>query len=170
MKLNVYDAHDRYLHLQKKLAENISQGADDCLKKNILSLDIQDRSPYVYLWAHPRTTDDYLGKRLLWQPRLTKPTPQTNSYLLRAKSKTDIVEICWFLPPREMWNSYRKGNITESEVVNWSIDQFSNSRQKLSHPHPEDFEDEKIRFIYLQIAANTEHNLKKLCKELLKDD
>lgn len=169
MKIDVYDAHDRYLHLKNELAEKISQGAEDCLKKNNLSLDLQDRSPYIYLWAHPRTTDDHSGKRLLWQPRLTKPTPQTNSYLLRVKSKTDIVEICWFLPPREMWDCYTKGNVTESDIVNWSIDQFTNNRKKLAESHPEDYPDEKIKFIYLQIAANTENNIKKIAESMLKD-
>jgi hypothetical protein len=164
MKLNRLETHDRLEHLIADQSISIAQGANDCLKANPLSLAMQDRSPYVYIFAHPRTSDDGLKKRMLWQPRLTKPKAQTNSYLFRAQSKTDILEICWLLPPEEMWPEYKKGNVTEHEYVLWSINQYKNNRQFLERNEPDDLPDEKIKSIYADIkqAAHMEKQMDKL--------
>jgi hypothetical protein len=164
MKSSRLETHDRLLHLKKDQSLNISQGANDCLKTNPTSIALQQYSPYIYIWAHPRTADDGVNKRMLWQPRLTKPTAQTNSYLFRAQSNTDILEICWLLPPREMWAQYKKGNVTEHEFVLWSIDMFENHRQDLERPDPDDLNEEQCKNIYLRIAAEAdeEKRMKKL--------
>ncbi len=151
MKIDRLETHDRLLHFKKTQEVNIFQGAEDCLKKNPLSLSLQDKCPYLYMFAHPRTDDDGVTKKMFWQPRLTKPKPQTNSYLFRATSKTDNIEVCWLLPPREMWHQYKIGNVTESDLVLWSIDQFENNRKNLGKKDPEDFLDEKILQIYKEI-------------------
>lgn len=153
MKIDRLETHDRLLHFKKDQEVNIFHGADDCLKKNSLSLALQEKSPYIYIFAHPRTSDDGLKKRMLWQPRLTKPLPQTNSYLFRAESKTDILEICWLLPPRELWNQYKTGQVTEHPIVLWSIDQFTNNRDGLGQPYPSDLSDEKVKEIYRMINS-----------------
>jgi len=152
MKINRLEAHDRKEYFLKNQALNIFQGADDCMKKNSLSLMLQDRSPYVYLFAHPRTADDGVTKRMVWQPRLTKPQAQTNSYLFRGQSKTDIVEICWLIPPSEMWSQYSKGMVTQSEWVSWSIQQFKTNREVLERPAKDDLPDDRIADIYREIA------------------
>lgn len=154
MKINIFEAHDRKEYLIKDQAIVISQGVDDCLKKNPLSLALQSYSPYIYIFAHPRTAEDGVNKRMLYQPRLTKPEPQTNSYLFRALSGSDLLEICWLLPPKELWVQYKKGNVTESETIEWSINQFMYNRKKLEEKHPEDISEERIRSIYLQMKAN----------------
>lgn len=142
MKLDRLETHDRLLHFKKDQSANVFQGAEDCLKKNELSLAIQEVSPYVYIFAHPRTHDNGVDKVLYWQPRLSIPEPQTNSYLFRALSKTDIIEVIWMIPPREMWEQYTKGKVTESNWCYWSINQFKTNRAHLSKPHPEDMPDE----------------------------
>ncbi len=152
MKLNRLETHDRLLHFKKDQAINISLGAEECLKYNRLSVGLQQYSPYVYLFAHPRTADDGVTKKMYWQPRLTKPQAQTNSYLFRAISKTDKMEICWLLPPREMWSQYDMGKVTEDPNVLWSIDQFKNNRERLEAPFPDDLSDEMIKTIYQQVA------------------
>lgn len=152
MKLNRLETHDRLQHFIKDQSANIFQGAEDCLKKNPLSLAIQERAPYVYLFAHPRTADDGVTKRLLWQPRLSIPQAQTNSYLFRAISKTDIIEIVWLLPPREMWKQYEKGKVTESNWCHWSIEQFKINPMEMSKPHPEDLSEEMCAKIMQQIV------------------
>lgn len=152
MKLNVLDSHDRLVELNKKEALNIAQGAEDCLKKNPLSLAIQEKSPYIYIFAHPRTESDGIKKRMLWQPRLSRPYPQTNSYLFRANSKSDVIEICWMLPPMELWSQYKKGLITENPTVEWSINMFLHSKSELAKNHPEDMSDERSKSIYMKIA------------------
>lgn len=166
MKIERLETHDRLDHLKKDQSLNIFQGAEDCLKKNRLSVGLQQYSPYVYIFAHPRTADDGVTKRMLWQPRLTKPKAQTNSYLFRAISNTDQLEICWLLPPREMWGQYKKDNITEHELVMWSIDQFTSHRNILEQPDPKDLNDEECKHIYITVATeiDQETRTKKLYK------
>ena len=154
MKLDLFETHDRLDYLKKDQSSAVAQGAEDCLKKNITSLALQDHSPYIYLFAHPRTADDSANKRLLWQPRLTKPKPQTNSYLFRAESKTDILEVCWLLPPRELWPEYKSGKMFASDLVLWSIDQFENNRKQMAAPYKDDLSDEKVRNIYQLLEKN----------------
>lgn len=155
MKIDRFETHDRYAHFLKEQDVNIAKGAEDCLKRNDLSLALQEKSPYIYIFAHSRTSDDGSGKRMLWQPRLSRPHPQTNSYLFRARSKTDEIEVCWIIPPREMWGQYKKGNVTESEVVNWSIAQFTENKKQLGMPDPDDLPEERGRQILAQVI--TEH-------------
>jgi len=154
MKINRLEAHDRLLHLKKDQSANIFQGAEDCLKRNPDSLFFQDKSPYVYLFAHPRTCEDGVTKKMFWQPRLWKPKAQTNSYLFRAHSKTDIIQVCWLLPPEEMWAQYKKGNITEHKEVLWSINQYCINREELEKDEPEDLSDEKGKSIMQEWIAS----------------
>jgi hypothetical protein len=160
MKLNRLETHDRLGHFKEDQAINIFKGAEDCLKKNRLSIGLQQYSPYLYIFAHPRTADDGVTKRMLWQPRLTKPKSQTNSYLFRVISNTDQLEICWLLPPREMWAQYFKGKVTEYELVIWSINQFLNHRNILDTPDPEDLNDERVRQIYITVATEIDQENK----------
>lgn len=152
MKLNRLETHDRLEHFVEDQSHNIWKGADDCMQRNSLSLALQDRSPYIYIFAHPRTADDGVTKVMYWQPRLSKPEPQTNSYLFRAVSKSDLLEIVWLIPPREMWSQYKKGNITEHSIVTWSINQFRFNRKELEKKDKEDLPEERIRHIYREIV------------------
>lgn len=151
MKLNRLETHDRLEHFIKDQSQNIWMGAEECMKKNSLSLQLQDRSPYIYIFAHPRTDDDGVTKRMLWQPRLTKPKAQTNSYLFRAISKTDVVEVCWLLPPEDLWPQYKRGNLTEHELVLWSINEYMTNKKGLERAEHDDLSEEKIRSIYKQL-------------------
>lgn len=158
MKVKIFEAHDRLLHFKKDQDSSIQQGIDDCLKKNPDSIFFQERSPYVYIFAHPRTDDDGTTKRMLWQPRLMKPTPQTNSYLFRVLSHTDIAEPIWMLPPRELWPQYAKGKVTENEVVNWSIDRFINNRAEMEKPEKEDLPEERCKQIMQELIGLKREN------------
>src|SRR5690349_6938949 len=160
MKLNRLETHDRRLHFKKDQEINIFQGAEDCLKKNPLSLGLQQYSRYVYLFAHPRTADDGVTKKMYWQPRLTKPKAQTNSYLFRAESNTDRMEVCWLLPPQEMWKQYKKGNVTQHELVIWSINQFCFHKEELEKPMIDDLPDEVVREIYRRVAIETDEQIR----------
>jgi hypothetical protein len=152
MKIDRLETHDRLQHLQKDQGLNLAQGAEDCLKNNRLSIGLQQYSPYVYIFAHPRTADDGITKRMLWQPRLTKPKAQTNSYLFRAISNTDQLEICWMIPPREMWPQMRAGQLTANPIADWSIALFNLQRHLLEAPFDDDLPDHKIKEIYSRVA------------------
>lgn len=164
MKINRLETHDRLLHFKKSQSENVFKGAEDCLKKNSDSLFLQSKSPYIYLFAHPRTCDDGITKKMFWQPRLTKPEVQTNSYLFRAISNTDLIEVCWLLPPQEMWKQYQKGNVTEHKEVLWSINQYVNCKNSLQERDPEDLPDERANFIWKELIASKRHD--KMVKSL----
>lgn len=166
MKLDRLEAHDRLLHFKQDQAQNIFQGAEDCLRNNPDSLKMQEKSPYIYVFAHPRTADDGVTKIMWWQPRLTKPTPQENSYCFRAISKTDTVEVCWLIPPRSMWGQYIKGNVTESDIVSWSIAQYKHNKKELEKPHPKDLPDHITKAIWESIICEMKEEL--MTKKLFK--
>ncbi len=152
MKINRLETHDRYKYLLEDQAVNIFQGAEDCLKKNPLSLAIQDLSPYIYLFAHPRTsTDDGVTKVMYWNPRLSIPEAQTNSYLFRALSKTDIIEVVWLIPPKEQWGQYKKENVTADTTVEWCIEMYKTNKKELEKPHPDDLPEEKAKLILKKV-------------------
>jgi hypothetical protein len=163
MKLNLFETHDRLIHLQKNQAETIAQGCQECLHSQ-LSQMMQARASYVYLFAHPRKHDNGKDTRLIWQARLGKPKAQTNSYLFRALSHTDNIEVCWMIPPREQWGQYKKGNITESSWVEWSIMMFNNKRAELEKPFADDVSEEQFKLIMTDIACaiDEEKRMKKL--------
>jgi hypothetical protein len=171
MKLNRLETHDRLVHLHKDQALNVAQGAQDCLKKNPLSLGLQQYSPYVYLFAHPRTAEDGVNKRMIWQARLTKPKAQTNSYLFRAQSNSDNIEMCWMIPPREQWPQFKKGNVTQNDLVLWSIDQFERNRIALEAAFPDDLSDEQCKNIYKKVAMemDEEKRMKSIYKQPTQD-
>jgi hypothetical protein len=153
MKIQRLETHDRLLHFKKDQSLNIAQGAEDCLRKNKLSLALQEKSPYVYLFAHPRTHEDGVTKVMYWQPRLSRPEAQTNSYLFRAISKTDLLEVCWLLPPQEMWSQYKEGKVTADPNVIWSIEQFIHNKEALERPLDDDLPDCRSQEIYHKIIA-----------------
>ncbi len=177
MKINPLEAHDRLLHLIEDQTKVIFQGAEECLLENPLSLAYQEKSRYIYLFAIPITLgldercdlykrgnypsfEKVPSTRLRWQPRLFKPEAQENSYVFRAYSKTDIIEVCWLLPPKEMWKQYTKGNVTESDLVSWSIHQFLENKKNLEAPHKDDLPEERQRAILRSIIREHEQILR----------
>lgn len=158
MKISTLETHDRLLHFKKDQEATINQGIEDCLKNNPDSIFYQERSPYVYIFGHPRTDDDGVTKRMLWQPRLQKPQAQTNSYLFRFTSHTDIGEPIWAIPPYEMWDQYKTGNVTEHEFVNYCISIFTSNKSKLEAPDPEDLSEEKCKHIMMELIAFKRQN------------
>ena len=147
MKVDRLETHDRFLDFKNQW-ELISQGCMDCIK-NVPDAVL---SPF-YVFAHTRTIDneervtlvtDYNfdarktpQKRLIWQPRITKPKAQTNSYLFLAQKNTDIIKIIWLLPPEELWDCYKPGQLTENEDIWVSIQNYKYNRKKLEMPDPD---------------------------------
>lgn len=158
MKLNRLETHDRLLHFKKEQTSNMFQGIDDCLKKNPDALYLQTRSPYIYVFVHARTHDNGVDKRILWQPRLNKPSAETNSCLFRAISNTDLIEKCWILPPEELWDEYKKGNMTEDEEIERFIYMYLNQKKKLEAKHPDDFSLEKANQIWDELKMIKRNN------------
>lgn len=147
LTLDRLDAHDRLQHLKK---QDFDIG--ECCQNLI------DQRPFgnhaFYIFAHARTDDDGVTKRLIWQPRLTKPKAQTNSMLFKAQPGSQDVRVIWMLPPREMWSQYHQGCVTDHETVRQSIYDFENNRLWLERKEDDDLDDESIDAIYRQISMS----------------
>ena len=147
LTLDRLDAHDRLQHLKK---QDFDIG--ECCQ------DLIDQRPFgdhpFYIFAHTRTDDDGVTKRLIWQPRLTKPTAQTNSMLFKGYPGSQDVKVIWMIPDRAMWAQYQKGKLTENETVIQSIRDFTENREWLERKEDDDLDDEAIDAIYLQISRS----------------
>jgi hypothetical protein len=146
MKINPLDAHDRYTYFTK---QDFDIGA--CCQ------DLINQAPYgdhaFYIFAHARTEDNGVDKRMIWQPRLTKPKAQENSMLFKAYPGTDTVKVIWMLPAKELWNQFKRGTLTENKLICESIEAFKHQRAKLEAPEEDDLDDEEIDKIYREISA-----------------
>ncbi len=145
MKIDILDAHDRLTHFTKQQFD-----ISDCCQDLINQRPFGDHSFYIF--AHARTDDDGSTKRLIWQPRLTKPKAQTNSMLFKAYPGTDVIKVLWMIPARELWKQFQMGMLTENKTVCESIHAFEYNRVQLEAKEPDDLSDEKIDAIYKEIS------------------
>lgn len=145
MKLNRLETHDRYEYFTKQSFDIAA-----CCQ-NLINQRPFGEHPF-YIFAHARTDDDGVNKRIIWQPRLTRPTPQTNSMLFKVYPGSDNVKVIWMIPARELWGQYEKGLITENKTVLDSIRAFRNNREILSRKEPDDLNDDQIDHIYRDLC------------------
>jgi hypothetical protein len=147
MKIDRLDAHDRFEYFTKQ-----SFDIGECCQ------DLINKRPFgdypFYIFAHARTDEDGVTKRLIWQPRLTKPKAQTNSMLFKAYPGTDVIKVIWMIPAPELWSQYAKGLMTQNKTVSESIEDFQHNRNKLEEKEEDDLSDEKIDAIYKEISLN----------------
>jgi hypothetical protein len=155
VKIDRLDAHDRYEHFTKQDFD-IGECCQDLINKRPFG-----DHPF-YIFAHTRTDDDGVTKRLIWQPRLTKPKAQSNSMLFKAYPGTDLVKILWMLPAPELWGQYDKGLLTENKIVSESIYDFRYNRKKLEEKEDDDMSDEKIDQIYKELSHNARKEKEKI--------
>ncbi len=148
MKIDKLEAHDRFLQFTKRSAQ--SDDIDECC------LDMIRNTPFgtlpFYIFAHTRTDDDGFTQRMIWQPRLTKPTAQVNSMLFKVYPPKEDVEVIWIIPKRELWEQYKLGNMTQNKTVLESIDAFENRRQQLEQKEDGDLPDEAVDAVYRSIG------------------
>lgn len=162
MKVDRLETHDRLEHFTK---QNFSIG--ECCQ------DLINQRPFgnhpFYIFAHARTDDDGITKRLIWQPRLTKPKAQSNSMLFKAYPGTDILKVLWIIPAKELWKQFQKGKMTENKTVCESINAFIYNKAQLEMPEEDDLSDAEIDAIYRNIAngANKYSNILQLTQDSL---
>ena len=181
MKINRLETHDRLLNL-KKQGEAIGAAVQDIINQRPFGnhafylfahkreLGIDERqvrydkdfgdslTDYTYVRKYT-TLEDVPTHRLIWQPRLTKPTAQMNSMLYKAYPGTDKLKVIWNIPDISLWDQYKKGNVTEHKEVSESIYAFVNNREALEAKEPDDYSDEMIRQIYLEMANPVKWNI-----------
>ena len=149
MKLNRLETHDRLLHFTKQQFD-----IGECCQEVIKNRPPEFGDRPFYIFAHTRTDDDGVTQRLIWQPRLTKPSAQTNSMLFKAYPPGDTIKVVWIIPKRELWSNYGKGMMCENKTISDSISDFKNNRKKLEQPDQEDLDDAAVNAIYDAIARN----------------
>ena len=148
MKINRLDAHDRLQHLTKQQFD-IAECCQDLINQRPFG-----EHPF-YIFAHTRTEEDGATKRLIWQPRLTKPRAQTNSMLFKAYPGSDTIKVIWMIPAEELWAQFGKGLLTENKTVYESINDFKHNRAKLEMKEKDDLSDDAIDAIYKEICNST---------------
>jgi len=153
MKIDRLETHDRMQEFMKNDFD-IAACCQDMIDKRPFG-----RHPF-YIFAHARTDDDGARKRLIWQPRLTKPKAQTNSMLFKAYPGTDLLKVIWIIPAREMWAQYQKDKVTASKIVFDSILLFQNNRGLLEAREEDDLHDWEIDAIYRQLSYEAQHKSK----------
>jgi len=151
MKLNLLETHDRYKSFTTKKGFDISECCQDLINQRPFG------SHAFYIFAHARTDDNGVDKRLIWQPRLTRPKPQTNSMLFKAYPGTDLIKVIWMIPTRELWSQYQEGNVTANKTICDSIRAFEFDRATLERNEDDDLNDEQIDAIYKTIARDANH-------------
>lgn len=161
MKVNVLDAHDRMKHLIK---QDMDIGA--CCQSLV------DQKPFgnrpFYIFAHTRTDDDGVNKRLIWQPRLFKPKMEPNSMLFKGYPGTDQVKVIWILPAQELWQQYELGLLTENKTVLESIWNFRYNKGKMEADEEDDPSEIEAKAIYLEIMH--ENNKKRGKTRIITDE
>ncbi len=145
MKIDRLETHDRYEYFTKQNFD-----ISECCQNLI------DQRPFgeypFYIWVHARTDDDGVTKRLIWQPRLTKPKASTNSMLFKAYPGTDVINVIWMIPDRELWPQYKKGNVTANQIIVNSIVAFRENRELLEQKEKDDLNDAQIDGIYKELS------------------
>lgn len=155
MKINRLETHDRLLEFQKQ-ADLVAQGVQDCID------NVPDtiKTPF-YVFGHARTIgmDEKVdiarqmgeldlnkipSSRMVWMPMPRKPKAVLNSYLFRARKNSDIVEIIWILPPRELWEQYEPGKMTHDETIYFSIQTYLHNKEELEASTEEDLTVEEV--------------------------
>lgn len=170
MKINRLETHDRYEYFLKQDFD-IGKSCQDLINQRPFG-----EYPF-YIFAHKReiglderisifnqdllrpitqrqfkSLDEVPTARIIWQPRLTRPKPQTNSMLFKGYPGSDNIKLIWMIPAPELWDQYTKGKILENKTVCESIDLYKNNRKKLEKPEDDDLSDEEIDAIYRQIS------------------
>lgn len=163
MKLNRLETHDRLLDFNKQ-KDYISKGCQDCIRGR--PEEFQNHPFYIF--AHVRTHDNGWSKRLIWEPRLTKPKAQTNSMLFKAYPGSDVVKVIWMIPARELWDQYTLGKMMENKTVCDSIHAFQYDREKLEEKEPDDPSDDVVDQIYRDISTqvNSEKRIAKMYESI----
>ena len=78
---------------------------------------------------------------------------------IQVLPETDLVDVKYIIPARELWDQYKKDYLTENKVVVESIANFENNRMLINAPDDDDLDDESIKRIYEAIAMNRKNKM-----------
>ncbi len=177
MKVDRLETHDRLLVYQKQ-----QQDMNDAVLECIKNVPDTIRSPF-YVYGHSRTVgyDEKISilvqgseyapdTRLIWMPVITKPKAVPNTYLFLANKNTDVIEIVWMLPKKELWNQYAPKQMCFNENIWVSIQNFIYDKDQLNSPDkngPTEKQQEEWFKIYGH-EAHKRKNMKESAKRMSK--
>lgn len=163
MNLDFFETHDRLLQF-KKQSDNISQGVVECIKNVPDSITC----PF-YVYGHSRTVENdekvsilKLGEkrvpdtRIIWMPVVTKPKAAPNTYLFLSRKNSDVIEIIWMIPKKELWDQYAPGKLCHNENIWVSIQNFIHHRDKLNAPDKNGPTERDVEFFRRTIGHEAE--------------
>lgn len=150
LTLNHLETHDRFLDFTQKHNDYISKGCQDCIDNRPEEFGNQ----CFYIFAHARTDDDGVTKRLIWSPRLTKPQAQSNSMLFKWYHP-DIIHIKWVIPAEELFSQFSPEKMTHNPTIWSSIVEFMKDQKRMSQREEDDASEEMVKIIYTSIAHNS---------------
>lgn len=141
MKVNRLETHDRLLEYQKQ-QQDMGQAVLDCIA------NVPDGiNSTFYIYGHSRSVaydekvsilqlgyEEAPDARLLWIPVITKPKVAPNTYLFLGSKRSDVIEIIWMLPKRELWEQYGPGKMFFNENIWVSIQNYLHDKERLNAP------------------------------------
>lgn len=118
-----------------------------------------------YIFQFVKRVDDTTGvKRMIHQPRLTKPEPLPGTTLLRCDpDRPEDVTIIWTLPNQENFGLYKHGKFFSDPFVAECVEKYLKRPGELMKEEEGDLDDDKIREIYREISANAKSKKSNKC-------
>lgn len=168
MKLDRLETHDRLIEYQKQ-QKDLSDGVLECIR------NVPDavQCPF-YVYGHSRSVDydekinivQTLKKRapdsrIIWMPVVTKPKAAPNTYLFLCRKNSDIIEIIWMLPKRELWDQYKPGQMCHNENIWISIQNYLNDKERLNAPDKNGPTEKDIEH-FRKVIGHEAHQRKKM--------
>lgn len=121
---------------------------EEFLNQILQSRPFGNRKFYVLTFLK-NTPGDPHTKKLVYQPRLTKPKPNPNTSLYRLNPlRPDEVEVFWILPKIQAFGLYAKGKVHENEFIHECIQKYLNEYDSLCRKEADDISDSEIKELY----------------------
>lgn len=151
MNVNRFDAHDRLKHVTRQ-DFSIGECCQDIINKRPFG-----NNPY-YIWAHSRQDDNPGVRRIIWQPRLTRPNASSNSMLFRVQPPSESIEIIWIIPDSSLWDNFAPGKLSHNELINGFIQQYRRDKKYLEEPHKDDLTDARAHQVYQDLIHTAKYD------------
>ena len=141
--------------------QNSSDDWSRCIRDLITSRPFGDRKFYIFTIV--KRVDDAAGiKKMIHQPRLTRPEPLHGTTLLKVDpDNPDEVLVVWTLPDEENISLYKFGKLFADEFVHSCIEKYLKRPKELMEPDPEDPNEEQMRQIYKEKLQDLRWSKKK---------
>ncbi len=144
MKVDLLETHDRLKEFNSGW-QAVSQGVQDCIDNVPDEIKMQfyvfghtrqigiDERFNLYFQGHWQDIKDVPSERIIWMPRATKPLAEPNTYLFRTRKGTDLVDINWILPKKELWDQYSPDKMTHNDVIWTAIQNYKHYRAEMEY-------------------------------------